>query len=146
MGICLLVDCYAGQLNQVFMNLLANAIDALEESFANADTADAQTSTSECKLPTIGIRTFVSPAGGIVVAISDNGPGIREEARKKLFDPFFTTKPVGKGTGLGLSISYQIVVEKHGGKLSCLSDPAKGTEFIMELPSRPQTDALNTQS
>ncbi|MBD1939667.1 PAS domain S-box protein [Microcoleus sp. FACHB-68] len=140
------VECYAGQINQVFMNLLANAIDALEESFASADIDDAQTATSECKIPTIGIRTFVSAAGAIVVAISDNGPGIPEEVRNKLFDPFFTTKPVGKGTGLGLSISYQIVVEKHGGKLSCLSEPAQGTEFIMELPSRPQPDPLNTQS
>ncbi|MCC5669295.1 PAS domain S-box protein [Nostoc sp. CHAB 5784] len=120
-----LVDCYPGQLNQVFMNVLTNAIDALEESMVNLKTTEK---------PQIIIRTEILDSKFVVIRIADNGLGIEEDVRKRLFDPFFTTKSVGKGTGLGLSISYQIVVEKHGGTLNCQSEPGKGTEFWIEIP------------
>lgn len=129
------VDCYAGLLNQVFMNILSNAIDALEE-------ATQKRSSSKLDQPpnTITIRTDVlqqTAKGGeaaILIRISDNGLGIPKAILGRIFDPFFTTKPVGKGTGLGLSISYEIVVEKHGGRLKCLSETDKGTEFWIEIP------------
>jgi PAS domain S-box-containing protein len=118
-----LVECYAVQLNQVFMNLLSNAIDALE----------LHTPMQSGK-KTITIRTEILPSDRAVIRIRDNGPGILPEIKARLFDPFFTTKPVGKGTGLGLSISYQIVVEKHGGALKCFSTPGQGAEFWIEIP------------
>lgn len=124
-----LVDCYPGQLNQVFMNLLCNAIDAIEEFNYQRTTEEI-----EANLNTIIIHTSKTKAGWVMIKIADSGAGISEELRNKIFDPFFTTKVVGKGTGLGLSISYQIVVEKHGGQLRCISRPGKGTEFIIELP------------
>jgi signal transduction histidine kinase len=117
-----LVNCYAGQLNQVFMNILANAIDALEESFININN------------PTIWIHTELTDDNSILISIDDNGAGIPKNVVGKLFDPFFTTKPVGKGTGLGLSISYQIIVEKHKGKIYCDSKLGEGTKFIIEIP------------
>ncbi|MEH1798460.1 MAG: ATP-binding protein [Nostoc sp.] len=120
-----LVDCYPGQLNQVFMNILTNAIDALEESMVNRKITDK---------PQIIISTEILESKFVVIRITDNGLGIAEDVKKRLFDPFFTTKQVGKGTGLGLSISYQIVVEKHGGILNCLSEPGKGTEFWIQIP------------
>ncbi|BAZ50568.1 two-component sensor histidine kinase [Nostoc sp. NIES-4103] len=120
-----LVDCYPGQLNQVFMNIITNAIDALEESFINKKITEK---------PQIRIRTEVLDQNLISIRIADNGSGMTEEVRARLFDPFFTTKPVGKGTGLGLSISYQIVVEKHGGTLQCLSELGKSTEFWIQIP------------
>ncbi|MCT7951894.1 PAS domain S-box protein [Ancylothrix sp. C2] len=123
------VECYPGQLNQVFMNVLANAIDALEE-YAHLRVL----SGGELYSPKISIRTEQCHADWISIHVSDNGPGIPHEVIGRLFDPFFTTKPVGKGTGLGLSISYQIVVEKHGGKLKCLSRPGEGAEFVIEIP------------
>ncbi len=119
------VTCYPGQLNQVFMNILANAIDALEKSALNSQTADN---------PQIEITTELIDKTWILVTIADNGLGIDEQVRSKLFDPFFTTKPVGKGTGLGLSLSYQIIVEKHGGQLNCFSTPGKGAEFLIKIP------------
>lgn len=123
-----LVKCYAGQLNQVFMNILSNAIDALEEA----------TSHPEHPLsPTITICTRVSQLNDrpwICISIRDNGSGIDETKLKRIFDPFFTTKPIGKGTGLGLSISYQIITQKHGGDLRCLSRLGEGTEFQIQLP------------
>lgn len=122
-----LVDCYAGQLNQVFMNILSNAIDALDSHNINANSR-----------PTINICTYLAQhqdnLQSVVVEISDNGSGIPPEAQSRIFDPFFTTKPVGKGTGLGLSISYQIVVEKHRGKFSCESQLGQGTKFSIEIP------------
>ncbi|MEG4106916.1 PAS domain S-box protein [Microcoleus sp. S13_C5] len=124
------INCHPGQLNQVFMNVLANAIDALEESSSQAK----DTGNSIC--PTITIQTETIDDKSILIRIKDNGLGIPEDQIVRLFDPFFTTKPVGKGTGLGLSISHQIVVEKHNGKLQCLSEPGKGTEFIIEIPIR----------
>jgi two-component system, NtrC family, sensor kinase len=125
-----LVECYAGKVNQVFMNLLANAIDALEESNQARSFEDIETCPN-----TIWIRTDHLPSNNWVqITIADNGSGISEAARSNLFDPFFTTKPVGKGTGLGLSISYQVVTEKHGGKLWCESTPGEKTQFVIELP------------
>ncbi len=194
------VECYPGQLNQVFMNLLTNAIDALEEKYItteidaeinaeiNADInarTDAETdvrigaemgteldpggeaaiatpttqekhpespehlplSRSEAPsngltqsrvpysaIPTITIRTEVLRSQWIRICIADNGVGMSAEVRSRLYDPFFTTKPVGSGTGLGLTISYQIITEKHGGKLSCNSAPGQGAEFTLEIP------------
>ncbi|MBW4681646.1 MAG: PAS domain S-box protein [Microcoleus vaginatus WJT46-NPBG5] len=115
------VDCYAGQLNQVFMNLISNAIDALEKQPSPR---------------TISISTSLSSKSTVIIRIADNGPGIPLSHQNKLFDPFFTTKPVGAGTGLGLSISYQIIVEKHGGILKCVSKPNQGAEFVVEIPIR----------
>ncbi len=116
-----LVECYPGQLNQVFMNIISNAIDVLE-------------SVNLYSVPTITIKTELLENGYIRLRIGDNGGGISEDIKDKLFEPFFTTKPIGKGTGLGLSISYQIIVEKHKGKLGCVSELGKGTEFIIEIP------------
>ncbi|MBD1885913.1 ATP-binding protein [Microcoleus vaginatus] len=126
-----LVECYAGQLNQVFMNILANAIDALESY-----NLDREPKAAEANPIAIAITTEYSVPDKIIVRISDNGPGMAENVKKRLFDPFFTTKPVGKGTGLGLSISYKIVVEKHKGTLRCDSTPGLGTEFSIEIPLR----------
>ncbi|HAX74455.1 MAG TPA: hypothetical protein DCY88_01105 [Cyanobacteria bacterium UBA11372] len=123
-----LVECYAGQINQVFMNILSNGIDALDQRHG--------LSTVDQRSPTIRIRTQVLTPDWIAVRIADNGVGMTEAVKSKIFDPFYTTKPVGKGTGLGLSISYQIVVDKHGGLLRCLSTPGQGTEFIIEIPVR----------
>lgn len=120
-----LVECYAGQLNQVFMNVLSNAIDALEESSA----------ITKRKLQ-ITINTKRVDYHRIEIKIVDNGNGVPESARAKLFNPFFTTKDVGKGTGLGLSISYQIIVDKHNGNLSFASDLGQGTEFTITIPVR----------
>ncbi|MBW4560740.1 MAG: histidine kinase [Mojavia pulchra JT2-VF2] len=124
-----LINCYAGQLNQVFMNIISNAIDVF-------DIYDSKSARSEIKAKPcqITITTECIKTNYITIRIADNGPGMAESVKKKLFDPFFTTKPVGKGTGLGLSISYQIVVEKHRGKLSCISEPDKGSEFWIEIP------------
>ncbi|MEG3859346.1 PAS domain-containing protein [Microcoleus sp. herbarium12] len=118
------VQCYPAQLNQVFMNLLSNAIDAVEESSANCNDKDNQ----------ICIVTEISSQNQVCVRIADSGPGIRPEVQSRMFDPFFTTKPIGSGTGLGLSISYQIVKNTHGGKLWCHSEVGRGTEFAIELP------------
>ena len=121
-----LVECYAGQLNQVFMNLISNAIDVLE--------SDGVGNCGDIQTPTITICTEAKDNNQVVVRIIDNGVGMTEQVQQKLFNPFFTTKPIGKGTGLGLSISYQIVVEKHGGELQCFSAPGYGTQFIIEIP------------
>jgi light-regulated signal transduction histidine kinase (bacteriophytochrome) len=126
-----LVECYAGQLNQVFMNLISNAIDSLEEWNLR------RSPQSIAKPPAlIRICTEALENGRIAIRISDNGVGMTEAVRSHLFDPFFTTKPVGKGTGLGLSISYQIITDKHGGQLRCVSAPGQGAEFMIEIPVR----------
>ncbi|MGD2181727.1 ATP-binding protein [Lusitaniella coriacea] len=122
-GMLPLVDCFAGQLNQVFMNILANGIEALEESRINPETDS----------PQIRIRTSVIDKGWVEIAIADNGMGIPESVQPQIFNPFFTTKPIGKGTGMGLAIAYQIVTERHSGKLRCCSTPGKGTELIIQI-------------
>ncbi|AFY43174.1 AAA family ATPase [Nostoc sp. PCC 7107] len=124
------VNCYAGQLNQVFMNILSNAIDALRGSFANHQTKQ----NHDC--PQIRICTELTESQTIRIKIADNGNGIPEGIRHKIFDPFFTTKAVGSGTGLGLSISYQIVVDKHQGNLFFNSKLNQCTEFVIEIPMR----------
>ncbi|MCU0544319.1 MAG: PAS domain S-box protein [Oscillatoriaceae cyanobacterium Prado104] len=129
-----LVECYPGQLNQVFMNLIGNAIDALELEVNNSKSP--KKSRDKNKKLEIRIRTEVTDDRSIIVKIADTGSGMSEEVQKRLFDPFFTTKPIGKGTGLGLAISHSIVVEKHGGQLSCYSVVGEGSEFSIELPLR----------
>ena len=126
------VTCYASELNQVFMHILNNAIDALSEEQKVSGLGDNF-------LPKITIRTEVTADHWVQIRIADNGPGIPSEVKKKIFDPFFTTKPVGSGTGLGLSESYSIVVNKHGGKLHCISAPGRGAEFVIEIPIQPNT-------
>jgi PAS domain S-box-containing protein len=126
------VDCYPGSLNQVFMNLLANAIDAEDEVRETEGDRPSITITTE----PIGSDDDAQVPDRVRVTIADNGSGIPENIVKQLFDPFFTTKPVGKGTGLGLSISYQIVVDQHGGKLWCESEVGRGTSFFVEIPVR----------
>jgi signal transduction histidine kinase len=167
------VKCYASQLNQVFMNILANAVDALEE--LNVERLLSQ--RGEAQVESIGdymqpfnlqpatpcIRICTEVIKGvsvdakaftltgepcdcgdrIVIRIADNGSGMTEHVRHRLFDPFFTTKPVGSGTGLGLAISYQIVVEKHKGQLRANSEVGKGSEFVIEIPLR-QSDFSNS--
>jgi signal transduction histidine kinase len=128
-----LVECHPGPLNQVFMNLLVNALDALEESNLNRTYQAIKAQPNQ-----ITIRTAVIDAEWVEIAIADNGPGMSEAVRQQLFVPFFTTKPVGKGTGMGLSISYQIITEKHGGKFDCFSTVGKGTEFVLQIPVRLQ--------
>ncbi|MGB5961743.1 MAG: response regulator [Coleofasciculaceae cyanobacterium] len=155
-----LIECYPGQLNQVFMNLLSNGIDALEslslslpqpEQTATLISINEETEQSkidfqsalcttiestDCEPVTFYIRiiTEVVDNEQIAITISDNGAGVSSEILSKIFDPFFTTKPPGKGTGLGLSISYQIIVEKHRGELSCYSSQGQGTQFVIKLP------------
>ncbi|MEG4229458.1 ATP-binding protein [Microcoleus sp. N9_B2] len=129
------VNCYASGLNQVFMNILSNAIDAVELGVGLPETTDKlENPLSPIFERKIEIRTEVCDKNLVRIYIADNGRGMMEEVRSRIFDPFFTTKAVGKGTGLGLSISYQIVVEKHGGKLMCISAPGEGTEFAIEIP------------
>jgi signal transduction histidine kinase len=155
------VECYAGQMNQVFMNLLSNAIDAVEEQSRQMDltaqpqewdqglqesaivqdsftlqppsSGDSEDPTPAHFQPTIWITTQTGEQS-VQIHIRDNGIGVSEQVIDQIFNPFFTTKPPGKGTGLGLSISYQIVTEKHHGRLSCVSTVGQGTEFVIELP------------
>lgn len=139
------IECYAGQLNQVFMNILTNAIDALDEAQAthkhktqNLDLTHLGNgkNSPETYVPSIHIRTEHSNPNYLSIWIEDNGPGMAEEVRQQLFDPFFTTKPVGKGTGMGMSISHQIITERHKGQLKCSSTVGKGTTFLIEVPIR----------
>ena len=123
------LECYAGQLNQVFMNILSNAIDALEER-VNQENSNIK--------PQINITTSVLDEKWIKIAIADNGSGIAENIKKQIFNPFFTTKAVGKGTGMGMSISYQIITEKHKGTLEFRSVINQGTEFIITIPQDPR--------
>jgi signal transduction histidine kinase len=129
------VTCYASQLNQVFMNLLSNAIDALETQQTPPRVITISTSVVSGQWSVVS-GSEQQTADFVVIRIADNGAGISEQVYQKIFDPFFTTKPVGSGTGLGLSISHQIVVEKHGGQLSCVSAPGQGTEMIVKIPVR----------
>ena len=113
------VKCHASQINQVFYNLIDNALDALQSALKPGE---------------LTIRSWQSEPDWVTISVRDTGSGIPPEIQDKIFDPFFTTKPVGKGTGLGLSVCYQVVVQAHGGKLSCVSQVGEGTEFIVELP------------
>lgn len=136
------IEGFPCQINQVFMNIIGNAIDALEMKRGDwnegwrleEEQARSPLASPVEFLPTIHIRTHLNPGERVVIQISDNGAGMSSEVLSSLFHPFFTTKPVGKGTGLGLSISHQIVVEKHGGQIHCFSTPGQGTEFWIELP------------
>ncbi|MBP0020046.1 MAG: HAMP domain-containing protein [Cyanobacteria bacterium SBLK] len=123
------VECYARQLNQVFMNILTNAIDALEETNEGRTYSEIQENPNRITLRTTGIV-----CDRVEIAIADNGAGIPPDIQPRIFEPFFTTKPVGKGTGLGMWISHQIVTEKHDGKLACTSVIGEGTEFIVSIP------------
>ncbi|NJK74079.1 MAG: HAMP domain-containing protein [Microcoleus sp. SU_5_6] len=124
-----IVECYAGQINQVFLNILNNAIDAIDEKQLQRTGKEREENPGQ-----IAILTKAIDSQWVQIAIADNGTGIPEHIQKYIFDPFFTMKPVGKGTGLGMSICYQIVAEKHGGKLDCFSTAERGTEFVIQIP------------
>ena len=123
------IHCCPGQLNQVFMNIISNGIDAIEEGDRQNCTKADRTKAGE-----ICITTEVIEGDRISIRVADNGIGISETIRSRLFDPFFTTKPVGKGTGLGLAVAHQIIVEKHGGAIEVNSRSGEGTEFAIVLP------------
>ncbi|QHG19720.1 ATP-binding protein [Nostoc sp. ATCC 53789] len=125
------VECYPGQLNQVLMNVLVNAMDALDELDIKRTSQQIEENPSQ-----ITIRTSVVDSQSIEIAIADNAQGMPESVQSRIFDPFFTTKPVGKGTGMGMAISYQIITEKHGGKLLCFSSLGQGSNFIIQVPIR----------
>ncbi|MEQ8996863.1 MAG: response regulator [Coleofasciculus sp. B1-GNL1-01] len=146
-----LVKCYASELNQVFMNMLTNAIDALDEKYGKLNLESDMWSVrgdqeeerkfvrspltpDHSQTPTIEISTETVDEAKVIIRIADNGSGMTEEVSQRLFDPFFSTKPVGSGTGLGLTISYQIIVEKHRGQLWVTSERGNGTEFVIEIP------------
>ncbi len=136
------IKCYAGQLNQVFMNIIANAIDAFDEANVGLTFEEIEKHPNRITICTELVeRPLALDDEGtekepdwVIIRIRDNGPGMPDDVRNNIFNHLFTTKAVGKGTGLGLSISHQIVVEKHQGRLSCLSSPGEGTEFIIEIP------------
>lgn len=132
-----LVECYPSQLNQVFMNLLVNALDALEERDRHRSQEEKKANPSQIKIATESIGQGEGN-GWVQVCIQDNGAGISASDRERIFEPFFTTKSRDKGTGMGLAISHQIVVEKHHGRIACHSEPGKGTEFVMEIPIQQQ--------
>ncbi len=141
-----LVECCPGQLNQVFLNIITNAIDALEEDNTKRTYQQIKDNPNQ-----IIIRTSLIDSQSVQIAIADNGSGIPEDIQERIFDPFFTTKPVGKGTGMGMSISYKIITEKHGGQLKLYSQPGHRTEFVIQIPiykgvensSQPETDAID---
>ncbi|MEM6425141.1 MAG: ATP-binding protein, partial [Cyanobacteria bacterium P01_D01_bin.128] len=123
------VECYPGQLNQVFMNILTNAIDALEEYCKKQPTSEVYERPLQ-----ITIKTSMIDHDWVEIVISDNGLGIPDAIQAKIFDPFFTTKAVGKGTGMGMSISHQIITQRHSGQLLCQSNLGKGAEFTIQIP------------
>jgi Amt family ammonium transporter len=125
------IECYSSQLNQVFMNLLSNAIDAIDEKWESPKYAPSEASGL---VPQITVSTMTVPGDRLHLFVSDNGIGIPDDVKRRMLDPFFTTKPVGKGTGLGMSISYRIIVEQHRGRLRCVSTPGQGTQFLIDIP------------
>jgi signal transduction histidine kinase len=130
------VMCYSGNINQVFLNILANAIDAIDDRYHKQSQGrlDPQWATA---LPgRIELTTRLVDRDWAEIQITDSGLGIDAQVCDRIFDPFFTTKPIGKGTGLGLSISYQIVVDRHRGHLLCDSKPGQGTTFTIRIPIR----------
>ncbi|MEG4211251.1 ATP-binding protein [Microcoleus sp. S13_B4] len=127
------VECFPGQLNQVFMNILVNALDALDEMNSKRSYQELKDTPNQ-----ITIRTSAIDNQWVEVAIADNGIGMTDRVKQRIFDPFFTTKAIGKGTGLGMSISYQIITEKHRGNIQCFSTPGSGTEFVIQIPIRQQ--------
>ncbi|BAZ16423.1 response regulator receiver sensor signal transduction histidine kinase [Calothrix sp. NIES-4071] len=135
-----LIECYPGQLNQVFMNLIANAIDAIDESVQDKNWEGDKSKIDKYLTPenvlTVPLICICTTADkeNVTIQIGDNGKGMDLSVRDQIFQAFYTTKPEGKGTGLGLSISYHIITEKHGGTLECITSPGKGTEFIIQLP------------
>ena len=146
------IECYAGQLNQVFMNLIAHEIDALESENGTRRIEHGEQeyhwlktqcplALGICQIPTIRIRTEVINRDWVSIRIADNGVGMSEEVCSKLFEPLGAKKPVEQSTGIGLSISHQIVVEKHGGILKCISAPDQGAEFVIEIPVQQQVSA-----
>ena len=122
------VECFPGQLNQVFMNILANAIDMFDDLSQHQTFAELEAHPQQITIHT------TADSKQVQIQIGDNGKGMTEEVKAKIFDHLFTTKDVGKGTGLGLAIARQIVVEKHGGSLEVQSEVGKGTEFCIRLP------------
>lgn len=135
------VECCPGELNQVFMHILTNAIDAIESHWVKCvqlEKANPSRTQASCIIPTnppaIQIQTQVHSMNQVSIHFIDNGCGMTETIQRQIFDPFFTTKPVGQGTGMGMSISYQIVTERHSGQLHCISELGLGTEFILHLP------------
>lgn len=132
-----LIECYAGLLNQVFMNILANAIDALDEKDSKQTELEGEDNRDR-----IVLKTSLVNEQWVEIAISDNGLGMSPKIHQQIFNPFFTTKPVGKGTGMGMAISYQIVTERHGGKLECFSSLGEGTTFTIQIPIR-RADVVN---
>lgn len=124
-----LVECYAGQLNQAFMYIISNAIDAIQAKVITNSTSFQ---------PCIAISTSLADNNYITINVKDNGKGISEEVKQNLFDPFFTTKPVGQGIGMGLSICYQIITRQHKGFLECSSSLGEGTDFIIKIPLHQQ--------
>ncbi|NEQ45043.1 MAG: hypothetical protein F6K00_16355 [Leptolyngbya sp. SIOISBB] len=125
------VECYPGQINQVFMNILSNAIDAIEETRNDQTYANLEPHPGA-----ITIATQIEDSAWVTVRIMDDGSGMPADVQKRIFEPFFTTKEIGKGTGMGMSISYQIVTDQHQGQISCNSLPDQGTEFVIRLPIR----------
>ncbi len=135
-----LVECCPSQLNQVFMNIISNAVDALEER-------DRNLSYDQIKANPSVIRVSTAQENGVVkIQVSDNGTGVPSEVLEKLFEPFFTTKPVGKGTGLGLSISHQIITQKHRGEIACSPLPEGGTLFTIKIPIKQSCKSSGNQS
>ena len=122
-----MVECLPGHLNQVFMYILSNAVDALKDDTQHHDTCNLHP-------PSIHIETQTIDSKDALIRFTDNGPGIPEEVIHRIFEPFFTTKPVGQGTGLGLSLSYQIITEYHNGSLECHSNAEQGTSFTIKIP------------
>ncbi|NEQ38779.1 MAG: AAA family ATPase [Okeania sp. SIO3I5] len=129
------IDCFPGQLNQVFMNILANAVDMFDEFAQEMTLEDLKSNPQKITIQTANL----AEQNAVEILISDNGKGMPDEVKSKIFDHLFTTKEVGKGTGLGLAIAKQIIEEKHGGAIDCISELGKGTKFIITLPVDPKS-------